>query len=161
MILILEGADGTGKTRAASRAAVTRPAWYRHANQPTNLTWISEYVQPLEGLKGDAVLDRWHVGEAVWPSLFGRKSLYRTLEDLRACCRILAHMDAKLVIVERDYDAIMDTLRNRGESVKSQAVAMAGQKKFMDLAELVGGWMPTRVVDSDALYIGEVDLWNW
>lgn len=161
MILIIEGADGTGKSRAASRAAIFNQAWYRHAARPTHTTWHAEYVAPLEGLRGDAVLDRWHVGEAVWPSIFGRESLYRSEADLRTCCRVLAELGAKLVIVTRDLDGIMETLSERGESHKAQAAAMLGQTRFQDLATRVCDWMPTRVVDSDALYNEEVDLWNW
>lgn len=161
MILIIEGTDGTGKTSAAIRTAVERGSWYRHAGSPRERDWLTEYVWPLVTLRGDAVLDRWHVGEAVWPSLLGRESLFRSDKDLRDCCRDLARLGARLVVVERDLSDVLDTLSARGESKHAMAVALAAQKKFVDLAHLVEPWMPTRVVDSDALHKGEVDLWNW
>lgn len=160
MILIFEGADGTGKTTASLKAAYERPAWYRHAGAPTAVSWRDEYVKPLKAFTdADLVLDRWHVGEAVWPEIFGRSSLYSSISDLMLCCTELAALSAKVIVVHRAPGAIAAELVSRGETDSIDTVLNA-QDRFLDLASKISSWIPTQVIDSDELYRGTIDLWS-
>lgn len=161
MILIVEGTVGVGKTTAALAVAAERRAWYRAGGDPRELLWQTEYVVPLGGLRGDAVLDRWHLAGIVEPELREAElvSPFATLEDLRRCCRVLATLGAQLVVIERDLDAVMDVVIDRGGNQAAQVRAMRAQRRYLELAEQVSGWMPTRVLASDAIHAGEVDLW--
>lgn len=77
MLIVIEGVDRTGKSTLAKRIAKQIDAEIIHAGPPTRGS-IEEYETTLNGYDPNAdtslILDRWHVGEHVWPSIFGRKT---------------------------------------------------------------------------------------
>lgn len=149
MITILEGTDGVGKTSIASAMAARRGARYLHADRPTAATWWDEYVAPLQGA-GDVVVDRWHLGEIVWPEVFGRPSLFNSEADFEACCRELGRMGAELTVVVRDERDIAAVLEARGEG-ETVAQVLAGQRLFIDRVRRVVG-MPVSIATSPSLW---------
>jgi hypothetical protein len=76
-LLILEGLHGVGKsTLAASLAGEPRTATF-HFNAPMGSDPYYEYLRPIVWLADwSVVLDRSHLGEVVWPTIFGRTPLY-------------------------------------------------------------------------------------
>jgi len=79
LLIIIEGVDRTGKTSLAKRIADKIDAVVVHAGPPTKHP-IEEYQTALDGYSPIAgthlVLDRWHVGEYVWPRIFGRETTF-------------------------------------------------------------------------------------
>jgi thymidylate kinase len=80
VLIILEGPDGAGKSTLAREIAeiigVHADVEIKHANPP-RLHPIDEYEVPLlayrPGIK-HVICDRWHLGEAVYPQVLGRKT---------------------------------------------------------------------------------------
>lgn len=71
MIVVIEGADGTGKTTLARAVTDRLGAAYLHAGPP-ELHPLVSYTAPLEPLADriDVVCDRWHLGELVYGPLY-------------------------------------------------------------------------------------------
>ena len=112
MITIIEGSDGTGKTTYAQKLTKLHNAKYLHAEQPKTKLWSDEYIRPITS--NNMVLDRWHLGEIVWPEIYGRQSLFdETTFDY--CNWELAKLGASLILLTRSEDAIADELLIRGE----------------------------------------------
>lgn len=156
MIVILEGTDGVGKTTFAHRLANRMGAKYVHSGPPTAETWIDEYINPLLSSGRPIVLDRWHLGEIVWPFLWDRPSLFSGIEEFEICCEKLASLGAFLGVIVRDDDGIVETLTERGEDDTIHDTLKA-QVLFRLLARLASDHMPTAVLDSDRIR-GNVDL---
>lgn len=153
MITIIEGTDGVGKTEFAERLARFRGCELKHAGPPTNNTWWNEYTSSL--YRGqNIVLDRWHVGEMVWPALFGRPSLFGkpgrvANRNFATCNRAISLLNAELIIIVRNRSGIIKTLMERGEASQIPLV-LAGQRRYMDLALRIKH-LQTTVVHSDSL----------
>ena len=115
MITIIEGSDGTGKTTYAQKLTKRHNAKYLHAEQPKTKFWYDEYIKPINS--NNIVLDRWHLGEIVWPEIYGRQSLFdETTFDY--CNWELAKLGASLILLTRSEDAIADELLIRGEELQ-------------------------------------------
>lgn len=155
--LILEGADATGKTTIAKRIAEDTRATYIHAGPPTRETWETEYLAPLMPYRLDLVLDRWHLGELIWPAIFNRPALMAG-SDVVECSDALADMGFVLWVVVRRISEIHTTLVERGEGRES-VNAIAGQGAFLDLFPRIQPMtrLPMQIVQSDELM--EVTRW--
>ena len=113
MITIIEGADGTGKTTYAQKLSERFNAKYLHAEQPKTRLWSDEYIRPITSQ--NMILDRWHLGEVVWPKIYGRQSLFdETTFDYWE----LAKLGARLILLTRSEDAIAEELLRRGEELQ-------------------------------------------
>jgi broad-specificity NMP kinase len=122
MITIIEGVDGTGKTTYAKRLAKQTNAKYLHADKPTKQLWYKEYLSPLKSQ--NMVLDRWHLGELVWPIVYDRKSLFNE-DSFDLCNWTMAKLGTRLILLTRSDDDIADELLKRGEDKEVEFVLHA------------------------------------
>lgn len=123
MITIVEGCDGTGKTTFAKTLAMRDNLTYLHADKPKTDQWYKEYLQPINST--NMVLDRWHLGEIVWPEIYGRISLFSDPESFDICNWTLSKMGARLFLFVRREDDIADELLKRGEEKEIEHVLRA------------------------------------
>lgn len=145
-ILIVEGADATGKTTFCKRYASIYGARYLHAEAPEHNDWLDEYVLPL--LHDQPIIcDRWHLGELVWPEAFNRNSLFNNWTEYERCTRMLAELDAAIIVCTRPIDQIACTLDQRGEQDTFNTVAWA-QARFTEIAaETRATHIPVMTID--------------
>lgn len=151
-ILILEGPDAVGKSSHADWLKKHHNARVVHKGIPLSSDWFTEYVEPLIPQDNTEllVLDRWHLGEMVWPKLFGRRSLFDAPGSFALCNRMLSNFtDVEIKVITRKPDAIVNTLMLRGELDQTDNV-LKSQEMFIDLAQTVHD-VPIQIVDSDLL----------
>lgn len=156
-IIIIEGTDGTGKSTLAAEMVELHDAHYVHAGPPTRERWTDEYISTVRSLLDNqwirnrepfggyeivpdedkvVVLDRWHLGEWVWPRIFGRKSLFSGFQDFMACHGSLVELGAVTFILTRDPGEIGDELYERGESQQQVQWALDGFQDFAELGQM-------------------------
>lgn len=131
MLVAIEGVDRTGKS---TLAAELREAWGAevvHAGPPRSGSLV-EYEDPLaqyDPLSGDSlVLDRWHVGEYVWPEIFRRQTdmidpAVRRHVEMFMCSRACV-----VVYATRDYDEVRQDLIDHDEPLRPASLALALQR---------------------------------
>lgn len=123
-LIILEGPNGAGKSTLASAL----PGRVIHRGPPKTSHLLREYLVEIQrycpnplGLDS-LVLDRWHLGELVYPKLqVGRESL-ATRETLAYLQLWLLSRGAVLVHVTADPKRIIRRLRKRGEPVNTALI---------------------------------------
>lgn len=150
MITIIEGTDGVGKTSYAKRLAEQTSADYLHASEPKTLNWANEYVFSLNPAK-NYVLDRWHVGEMIWPKYFDRDSLFPNIYTFNACNTFLSALNTHIIIIKRDEKEIIKTLTERGETQQQIETSILAQRDFLDLAPKINT-INVAIIDSNVLY---------
>lgn len=161
LVTIIEGTDGVGKTTFAEWFAKRSGGYYVHASAPTHDDAGDEYLEPVlryleeTNFSQHLVLDRWHIGEMVWPDIFGRESLFAKEGDpwelFDRLNRALAETGTvEVLFITRTHEGIRSTLRARGESEEDIVRSLRGQTGLFDAAMSVRG-LPVRVIDSDDL----------
>ena len=117
MLFIIEGLDKTGKTTLArALSQVIGGAEIRHASKPIGHP-LDDYEVSLDAYRpcsDHLILDRFHVGELVWPRVFMRESefdqpMYRHVEMFlhsRGAVVIRAERDLELLKNELDDEPI-------------------------------------------------------
>jgi thymidylate kinase len=153
MLIILEGADCTGKSTLAGllvKAANDRGMTTRllHAGPPPEHDpidehwpgrelWRSEYVAPLEKLRplvdsptALVVCDRWHLGERIYgPMLRGRSIM--TYSDGKEMSAWLKMLGALIVILIADDATIEDRYEMRGDPLVSLRQATQANARYL------------------------------
>lgn len=146
-MIILEGTDGVGKSTVAKRLAAAGYVSV-HAGPPTGTDWFDEYVAPVVDARDagvNLVMDRWHVGEMVWPRYFGRDSLF-TDETFALCCSILGMLEVSLVLVVRSRtDTEFELRKIRGETESQIKESMWAADDFIKYAEIASAYMPVEI----------------
>lgn len=127
MLIILEGPDGAGKTSLAEEIKkVIAKRWPTHKIEiwkkgPPISHPLNEYEWPLLDYKPNAkhhiILDRWHVGEWVYPSYLNRDSfadiaLWRHIEMFlqakgAVMCHVSGHPDHLQRVIAQRGDALI------------------------------------------------------
>lgn len=110
MRIILEGADGVGKTTLANILAFKYGLDICHCTQhdPADFNFYKESVR-----KNNIIWDRHTIGELIYPSIFGRKQQIYT-EDARIVLWNAQELGAKIFVLTEDPLLIQRRLLERG-----------------------------------------------
>lgn len=108
--IILEGADGTGKTTLANILAFKYELDICHCTQhdPADFEFYKESVR-----KNNIIWDRHTIGELIYPSIFKRKQQIAT-EDARIVLWNARELGTKVFVLTEDPLLIQNRLLNRG-----------------------------------------------
>lgn len=119
MLIILEGADGTGKSTVAQELANVLGAKVLHRGPPGQDV-ITEYARDIQwyrpGQGTHVVCDRWHLGELIYGPLLRGSSAF-TRESLAHVEKVLQTRGALLVVLDGDAAEIRGRLRRRGDDL--------------------------------------------
>lgn len=110
MRIILEGADGTGKTTLAKILAYKYGLDICHCTQfdPADYDFYRQSVR-----KNNIIWDRHTIGELIYPKIFFRKNKIGT-EDTRLVIHYARKEGTKIFILTEDKDIIKKRLLERG-----------------------------------------------
>ena len=117
MLIVIEGADCTGKTTLARRLASDTGARIIHRGAPTR-PLPDEYTTDLEDAAVDGpglVLDRWHIGELVYGPLYRggtdmTPAIFEQIEDR------LLELGAVLIHATDTVRNVLHRMQQRGET---------------------------------------------
>lgn len=122
MLIVIEGLDLCGKTSLATRIAEKVGGQVTHAGPPSKHP-LEEYEATLDGYdpRGDKhlILDRWHVGEYVWPHYFGRKTQF-DLPTRRHVEMFMRSRGAFIIYAEREFSRLSLDLVEQQEPLKPE-----------------------------------------
>jgi thymidylate kinase len=114
MIYIVEGTDGSGKSTVAREIVAQTRAEYLHTGAPS-MPHLVEYTAPLVPYEGkDVVLDRWHLGERVYGTLY-RGGCGLTPIAWAAVEAFLAERGCIVLLTHAPVQTLCDRLTSRGE----------------------------------------------
>lgn len=123
MLVVVEGLDRTGKSTLSHQLANRHKLEYRHFDKPQRHP-LDEYGRPLEAGLVEAVFDRYHWGETIWPEIFKRESEYdpamHTWIEL-----LLKSRGAVMVNAVRPVEEIIHACRVDDEPVQDEQVHRA------------------------------------
>jgi len=113
MKIVIEGADGTGKTTLAEFISNKFNAKIIHSTSTTKNDF--KYHMELLQDNNDVVFDRFHLGEFIYSDIFNRKCKM-TPEELFQIQEYLKENDIDLIIlVADDFNFLLNRLNIRGE----------------------------------------------
>lgn len=99
---------------------------------------MDEYVGRLEDYEPGGqtwILDRWHIGETVWPHIFDRKTSY-TPFDFVETEQVLHNLGALIVYAERDdHDTWAKELEEHDEPINGETGREAKELFEISLAK--------------------------
>lgn len=133
-MIILEGIDAVGKTTLANALAARLGTSVVHSSKPKfDAGWIEYHVRSMT--MEPVILDRYHIGEAVWPIIFNddRKPMLRWQQHMVE--RIMLQRGAILVLMNDTHEAINHRLKLRGENEISLEQYTETYSLFRDACE--------------------------
>lgn len=141
MLLLVDGADCVAKSTLVHRlvdAITAREADgrldVRHAGPPTSHP-LDEYETPLldyrPGTGRHVVCDRWHLGEAVYPAVFGRPTKFDDAVRLHVDL-FLRSRGALVVVVTARATRVQQCIEERGDDLVTSDMVHAIQSGFTD-----------------------------
>lgn len=125
MLIILEGPDGAGKTTLAHEIVRyvgiehkhTLEVWHRG---PATQHPLDEYELPLvdyrPGMSRHVICDRWHLGEAIYPTILARETRW-DVAVARHIDLFLKSRGAYVVGMTAPTDELVTRLINRGDDL--------------------------------------------
>jgi thymidylate kinase len=141
MLIILEGPDGSGKTvlaeRLMSRIEATYPSprspEYIHKKRPSEGSLLAEYLRPIADYMPRSgrtlVLDRWHLGELVYPEMTDRETLASFVE-FRYLEMFLRSRGAIVIRVDTNPSATLQVIHERAEHEPLEERVLEQQSSF-------------------------------
>lgn len=129
MLIIIEGADCTGKTTLAQK--LVKDLGVKHTmslrkGPPSSRNPVEEYLWPLSGYSPGKpsggnqhiICDRWHIGEMIYPSLFKRNSIMSDhFDDYDIVHNVLMRLGALIVYLDPPLSIVHNRFRERGDSM--------------------------------------------
>jgi thymidylate kinase len=121
MLIIIEGADCTGKTTLAKTLIQT--IGEEHVSclskgPPAFNDPVVEYLWPLSGYipntKQHLICDRWHVGEMIYPKIFNRKSIM-TMTEFKLINDVIRKLGGLIVYLEPPLSKVHERFNTRGD----------------------------------------------
>lgn len=106
MIIIIEGADRTGKTRLATEICKAFKYDYKHFGVPGPKP-ADEYLDFLLNLKTPTVCDRFYVGELVYGPMLRKKESITTFQQL-IIERVIRHLGGFVIHVDTDWSLVKE-----------------------------------------------------
>ena len=132
MLIILEGVDRTGKTTLADWIKNAYNLEYRHYSKPEQHP-LDEYGRWLDGPVPRTVVDRYHLGERVWPRIFGRESEYDDAMH-RWIELLLESRGAVLIRTVRDLREVEEAAARDGEPIQGDQILVASGLMAQEVA---------------------------
>lgn len=129
MLVIIEGVDCTGKTSLANRIKdkLGENAEVRHAGFP-HKHCLEEYETSLDGYDPRSnkhlILDRFHIGESVWPTIFERETTMTKATQIHLEM-FMRSRAALYVHAVRNNDKLRKELVERNEPLKPEKLEQA------------------------------------
>lgn len=129
MRIIIEGADGTGKTTLAKIYAEKYGLDICHCTQydPTDYDFYKHTMR-----KNNVVWDRHTIGELIYPTIFNRQTSLGT-EGVRLILAYGKELGAKIMVLTANIDIIKNRLKGRGgedEKILNNIVWIDKQFKY-------------------------------
>lgn len=170
MLILIEGPDGAGKSTLATalrqqlilEGAAPGDITVLKKGPPTSPDGFTEYLIPLAGYRPGrgkhVICDRWHVGELVYPTIFGRQPVLDETQ-FRYIDLFLKSRGAVLVPVNATTPVLLDRVLKRGSNETIHEVT-AGQKMLNAaiLESTLPGRFETVRTDSDTPLVAQVDM---
>jgi hypothetical protein len=129
VLVAIEGTDLTGKSTLAAELADAWGARVIHAGPPPKRGSLVAYEDPLidhDVLGGEhLILDRWHVGEYVWPAIFRRPTDYIDPAIRRHVEMFMCSRGCTVVYATRNYDEHRQALADSDEPLRPSHLARA------------------------------------
>jgi thymidylate kinase len=112
-MIVIEGADGTGKTTLAREIEKRGWKYVHNGPPPEGISLYDHYTEQILAARGKKVVfDRLHVGELVYgPVMRGKSQI--TIEEMRLLNRLLFAFNAKIVFCDTDNQTILDNWKKR------------------------------------------------
>lgn len=141
MIIILEGVDGTGKSRLAKKLCRTYKAEYRHISKPKTNNPFLEYVATLRRLnpKKNYVFDRCFHGERAYGPIFRQKDGLSDEKQLYLEMLILKHQ-AMVIYCWQGHNEIASAYVTRGERFTRLEDVPGLEKRYEETIKK--SWLP-------------------
>lgn len=131
MLVAIEGVDRTGKSTLASELQDAWQAEVIHAGRPEygSLFEYEDTIAAYDPLEGDhVILDRWHVGEYVWPEIFKRPTDMTDPAIRRHVEMFMCSRGCVVIYATRDYDELREDLVANDEPLRPAALPLALQR---------------------------------
>ena len=133
MIVIIEGADKTGKTTLAKKLAADLGWRYEHFGAPAKGSRAADqYLNYLKNLKRPTIIDRFHIGETIYGKLLRGESQVND-QEMTVLNRWINKLNGMVVLMEPQLKEFEDrwAVGKRHEDIdNSQAVSVF--KMFSD-----------------------------
>lgn len=136
MLIIIEGADGVGKTTLAQRLAAKLDAKIIHKGPPTEHPLVEyehgvyDYVPYGEHI----ICDRWHLGEVVYGPILRDKSQLDTPMRMHVDM-LLDRLGALIVHVSGDAETAVARATERGDTLVDTEQIPKIMRKYSELME--------------------------
>jgi hypothetical protein len=157
-LVVIEGLDRTGKSTLAYQLSRETGARVTHFSKPAKEP-VFEYTDPLvdHTHSSKQVFDRYHVGELVWPTIFGRPSTFGPAQQTYVEMALQSR-GAVIVKTSRDMDDLREHLIRDDEPLDPDKAEFADALFLQALAGTEGTPVLSWSLGQPLAYIMEAAL---
>ena len=149
MRIILEGADGTGKTTLANILAHKYGLDICHCTQhdPADFNFYRETMR-----KENVIWDRHTIGELIYPIVFDRVAKV-TPQEAKAIISMAIAEDVKIFVLTCDQEILEKRVAERGIEHEKITENLAWiDQKFKECAR----WLGVPIIDTSSMTLGQI-----